>query len=263
MSQLQLSICFNGHIIHNDMVEAMKARCPTNIHIYGNKSDQIPTVYAIHIGSSSGLCGRQLFIRCCCSFELHCSTMLALKGINNLDITLSAPSEKQPHALAGAPAACSCLVERLDVPCSLPSLFLHRIMSTEQGGSRWTIGCLIFPDFELLDVMGPLEFLGVPCTRKKFRSVLISEHGGPVRSNQGITAMSDYSFADCPHLDVLLVPGEHGKKSQQMRVDMHANRRLSATLRVGLLEKVRSSCSWDGIECDMPTPSQGLFVRNA
>lgn len=72
---------------------------------------------------------------------------------------------------------------------------------------RLTVGCLVFPDFELLDVAGPLEMLGVPLTQKKFQIFLVSERGGLVRSKQSITVHADCSFLDCPTLDILLVPG--------------------------------------------------------
>ena len=80
-------------------------------------------------------------------------------------------------------------------------------MPVEVDSSRLTVGCLVFTDFELLDVAGPLEMLGVPLTQKKFQIFLVSENAGPIPSKQGVTVLADCRFADCPPLDILLVPG--------------------------------------------------------
>ena len=46
-----------------------------------------------------------------------------------------------------------------------------------------TIGVLLFPDFELLDVFGPLEMFGM--VPESFRIVMAAERPGVVRSRQG------------------------------------------------------------------------------
>jgi transcriptional regulator GlxA family with amidase domain len=75
-----------------------------------------------------------------------------------------------------------------------------------------TVGVVLFPGFELLDVFGPLEAFGnLP---GMFRVVLIAEQAGPVASAQGPRAVADHGFADCPHLDVFLVPGGIGTRDE-------------------------------------------------
>jgi transcriptional regulator GlxA family with amidase domain len=75
-----------------------------------------------------------------------------------------------------------------------------------------TVGVVLFPGFELLDVFGPLEAFGnLP---GMFRVVLVAEQAGPVASAQGPRAVADHGFVDCPHLDVVLVPGGIGTRDE-------------------------------------------------
>ena len=75
---------------------------------------------------------------------------------------------------------------------------------------RRRLGTLLFPDFELLDVFGPLEIFGH--LSDHFDVVLVADRTGPVRSVQGARVLADHGFADCPPLDVLLVPGGPGTR---------------------------------------------------
>ena len=70
-----------------------------------------------------------------------------------------------------------------------------------------TVGILLYDGFEVLDVYGPVEMWGyVP----EFKLVFVAEKAGPVKSTQGAQTIADYSFEDCPKLDILLVPGGAG-----------------------------------------------------
>jgi transcriptional regulator GlxA family with amidase domain len=75
-----------------------------------------------------------------------------------------------------------------------------------------TVGVLLFPEFELLDVFGPLEVFGH--AKDWFRIVTVAERPGPVASAQGPRAMADHGFADCPAIDILLVPGGLGTRRE-------------------------------------------------
>lgn len=69
------------------------------------------------------------------------------------------------------------------------------------------IGFPIFPDFTLLDLAGPLDVLaklpGAVCH-------LIAHDPQPVMANGGSTMLPTTTFAECPRLDVLCVPGGPG-----------------------------------------------------
>lgn len=72
---------------------------------------------------------------------------------------------------------------------------------------KLTLGAIIHNDFELLDLYGPLEMFGcVPQVEIK----IIAESMDGVKSAQGPRAMPDYTFADAPPLDLILLPGGWG-----------------------------------------------------
>jgi transcriptional regulator GlxA family with amidase domain len=71
-----------------------------------------------------------------------------------------------------------------------------------------TLGIVLYPGFELLDVYGPAEMFGNLGNRLKV--VMVAQQAGPVRSVQGAETVAAYGFDDCPPLDLLLVPGGFG-----------------------------------------------------
>jgi transcriptional regulator GlxA family with amidase domain len=75
-----------------------------------------------------------------------------------------------------------------------------------------TLGVLLFPEFELLDVFGPIEAFGNLLVRERFRVLTVAAAGGPVASAQGTRAIADHGLGDCPRLDMLLVPGGMGTR---------------------------------------------------
>ena len=75
-----------------------------------------------------------------------------------------------------------------------------------------TLGVVLFPGFELLDVYGPLEAFGhLP---EAFRIVQVAEQAGPVASAPGPRVVADAGLADAPKLDWLLVPGGIGTRRE-------------------------------------------------
>lgn len=82
---------------------------------------------------------------------------------------------------------------------------------------RRTIGIILYPDFEVLDVYGPAEmWANVP----DFHVVTIAEEAGPVMSAQGITTVADYSFSNAPQLDIVMVPGGIGTRTELLNETM-------------------------------------------
>jgi putative intracellular protease/amidase len=84
--------------------------------------------------------------------------------------------------------------------------------AAKPADTRKTLGIVLYPGFEVLDVFGPLEMWAyVP----DFKIVMIAEQAGPVKSGQqGVTAVADFSFANAPPLDILMVPGGFGTRAQ-------------------------------------------------
>ena len=75
-----------------------------------------------------------------------------------------------------------------------------------------TIGVLLFDQFELLDVFGPLEMFGL--LNEDFAIRLVAEVGSDVASAQGPRSIIDDHFADARSYDVLLVPGGMGTRRE-------------------------------------------------
>ena len=76
-----------------------------------------------------------------------------------------------------------------------------------------TLGAVLFNDFELLDLCGPLEmfsYLG-----KDIRIVTLAENKGAVKSVQGPSLVAEEDFDSSPELDILLVPGGIGTNTEQ------------------------------------------------
>jgi len=74
------------------------------------------------------------------------------------------------------------------------------------------LGAVLYPGFELLDVFGPLEMFG--SLPGAIEIVPVAERRGPVASFQGPEAVARHGFDDCPHLDLLLVPGGFGTRAE-------------------------------------------------
>ncbi len=75
-----------------------------------------------------------------------------------------------------------------------------------------TLGALLYEDFELLDLFGPLEMFGNMQGTVVVRTV--ADQAGLVRSAQGPHVQADFGLADCPPLDLLLIPGGIGTRAQ-------------------------------------------------
>ena len=75
----------------------------------------------------------------------------------------------------------------------------------------WTLGAILYPDFELLDLYGPLEMFGT--LGPEVRIVTVAAEAGPVSSAQGPKSLAEHGFSDCPPLDALLLPGGIGTLS--------------------------------------------------
>lgn len=71
-----------------------------------------------------------------------------------------------------------------------------------------TIGALLYPNFEVLDLYGPLEMFG--SLANEFNIATVAEEAGPVTSAQGPATLAEHTFDSAPALDMILVPGGIG-----------------------------------------------------
>ena len=75
--------------------------------------------------------------------------------------------------------------------------------------AHWTIGMLVFPRLTQLDMTGPYEVLA----RLPNATVhLIAKALEPVTTDRGMQIMPNMTYADCPQLDVVMVPGGPGQQ---------------------------------------------------
>jgi transcriptional regulator GlxA family with amidase domain len=111
---------------------------------------------------------------------------------------------------------------------------------TEEVRKR-TLGGILYNGFELLDLYGPLEMFGH--VGPELRIVTVAQQTGPVRSFQGPQTVAEFAFEECPHLDLILLPGGFGT------VEQLENRRLLSFLqnRSPMAEVTMSVCSGSAI----------------
>jgi len=99
-------------------------------------------------------------------------------------------------------------VALLAIAMAVPTANAEDAAKPSQEDKQMTLGVLLYPNFELLDVFGPVEMFGN--VGKELKIVMVAEEAGEVKSYQGPKAVADVGFDDCPHLDILLVPGGFG-----------------------------------------------------
>lgn len=126
-------------------------------------------------------------------------------------------------------------------------------------------GILVFDDVEELDFVGPWEMLTVwrEVANGPENCLLVSESESPVTCAKGLSINPHVSFADCPRLDCLLVPGGRGTRREvgnPVLVDFVASRakQCRAVLSVctgsfilhaaGLLSGRRATTHWGSLE---------------
>ena len=87
---------------------------------------------------------------------------------------------------------------------------------------KFVAGILIYDNVEVLDFAGPFEVFSVvrhdeaplitdPCA---VRILLVAERAEPVTAMGGMRVVPDFDFASCPPLDVLIVPGGPGERTE-------------------------------------------------
>lgn len=74
-----------------------------------------------------------------------------------------------------------------------------------------SLGVLLFPEFELLDVFGPLEMYGI--LSEQFEIHLVGETRGAIASRQGPKSLIEREFSEAYQYDILLVPGGKGTRT--------------------------------------------------
>ncbi|WP_304545176.1 DJ-1/PfpI family protein [Sulfurimonas microaerophilic] len=77
--------------------------------------------------------------------------------------------------------------------------------------NKFKIGVLLFPEFELLDVFGPLEMYGI--RPEVFEICMVSQNIGNVVSKQGPKVVAEYDFNSSDY-DIIMIPGGMGTRKE-------------------------------------------------
>jgi transcriptional regulator GlxA family with amidase domain len=93
---------------------------------------------------------------------------------------------------------------------------------------RKKVGIVIFDDVEVLDFCGPFEVFSVArlddAKRREesspFEVLLVAQKSEPVTTSGGMRVLADVTFANCPALDILVVPGGWGTRSEMNNVSL-------------------------------------------
>lgn len=97
-----------------------------------------------------------------------------------------------------------------------------------------TIGILLFPEAEELDVVGPWEVLAAAASLNGLdRVLLLGETLAPARCAKGMVLVPDTRWDEAPPLDVVLVPGGDGRRAQMKNPAM-----------LDFLRRVAPGCRW-------------------
>jgi transcriptional regulator GlxA family with amidase domain len=79
------------------------------------------------------------------------------------------------------------------------------------------IGFVIFDNMEILDFSGPYDVFATASQLSKkacFNAFTISKDGKKIKEKFGLRIKPDFSFDNCPDIDILVIPGGPGTRSK-------------------------------------------------
>lgn len=98
----------------------------------------------------------------------------------------------------------------------------------------YTFGIVLFDDAEELDWAGPWEvFAAAAQMNHQDRVVTIAQHGRAIKCAKGLRVLADHTFENAPRLDVVLVPGGQGTRTE-----------VNNPVLIEWLRRVGAECKW-------------------
>lgn len=87
---------------------------------------------------------------------------------------------------------------------------------------RKLVVIVVYEEVEVLDFCGPFEVFSVTRLREEkrrdepspFQALLVAQSPGAVTATGGMQVLPHHTFANCPHLDLVLVPGGWGFRNE-------------------------------------------------
>lgn len=132
----------------------------------------------------------------------------------------------------------------------------------------FTVGIMLYPDFDLLDVAGPYDvfnFFDGTVINREVQVVTVAEHKAPLASSGGLQVIASHDFRTCPRIDLMFVPGAGPGMTTTIANDRFLRflRRTAAHSRyvtsvctgaillasAGLLDGYRATTHWSCIDC--------------
>jgi transcriptional regulator GlxA family with amidase domain len=137
--------------------------------------------------------------------------------------------------------------------------------------NRKRLGIVIFDDIEVLDFCGPFEVFSTTRLNEErrreepspFDVLLVSQFNRTITTTGGMKIIPDATFENCPPLDILVVPGGWGTRSEMYNETMIAFIRAHATNvetlasvctgalilgNAGLLDGLRATTHWRSLK---------------
>ena len=124
----------------------------------------------------------------------------------------------------------------------------------------------IFDEVEVLDFCGPFEVFAVTGARnadKPFNVFTVAENSSPITARNGLSVNPNFTFADCPQADILIIPGGYGTRplmnnqvvlewikaqSQHAEIVMSVCTGALLLAKAGLLEGLAATTHWGAMD---------------
>lgn len=137
--------------------------------------------------------------------------------------------------------------------------------------NRKRLGIVVFDEVEVLDFCGPFEVFSVTRLNEEQRQqepspfdvLLVAQFDRPITTTGGMKVLPDITFDNCPSLDILVVPGGWGTRSEMKNetllsfvrthaahVEILASVCTGALIlgRAGLLDGLRATTHWRSLQ---------------
>lgn len=131
------------------------------------------------------------------------NAIIILLSATLLLLTLDA-APKQPAEVYSCPD-CGCAADNrtFDKPGKCPDCGMPLIEKIDNKEQRPSVAILLFDNAEVIDYAGPWEVFG----EAGFKVFTVAEKPAPINAVFGQKIVPDYTFANSPTADILLIPG--------------------------------------------------------
>ena len=130
-------------------------------------------------------------------------TILVLLSALFSALTLTAAPAPSKHVFVCPECGQECDKLIFDKPGNCPSCGMKLVEKIDNKEQRISVAVLLFDGAEVIDYSGPWEVFG----EAGFKVYGVAEKREPIHATFGQKIMPDFTFADSPPADILLIPG--------------------------------------------------------